>query len=69
MELSRYVHLNPVRVARFGLGKPAAAERRAGLAPAASPEGIAARLAEFRWSSFRAYNRRRESCAAGISGK
>jgi REP element-mobilizing transposase RayT len=57
-QLSRYVHLNPIRVARLGLGKAQQAERRAGLMPAAGEEEIAARraaLREFRWSSYRAY--------------
>jgi len=57
-QLSRYVHLNPVRVARLGLGKAQQAERRVGLTPVARGEAIAARctaLREFRWSSYRAY--------------
>lgn len=57
-ELSRYVHLNPVRVARFGVGKARRAQQRAGLAPAASRQEVAAglrQLREFRWSSYRAY--------------
>jgi len=58
LELSRYVHLNPVRIAALGLGKRARAERRAGLSPAASAPEVAARLQvlrEYRWSSYRAY--------------
>lgn len=58
VELSRYVHLNPVRVARFGLSKRAQAERRAGLAAPEPRAAISARRAElrqFRWSSYRAY--------------
>jgi hypothetical protein len=34
-ELARYVHLNPLRLARLGVGKPAHAASRAGVAPAA----------------------------------
>lgn len=57
-ELSRYVHLNPVRVTRFGLGKAERAGQRAGWAGAASRELIAERreaLRQFQWSSYRAY--------------
>lgn len=57
-ELSRYVHLNPVRVARLGLGKGERALRRAGPTEGASRELIAQRretLRRFRWSSYRAY--------------
>ncbi len=57
-ELSRYLHLNPVRVERFGLGKRAQAESRVGLRAASSREEITARraaLRQFRWSSYRAY--------------
>jgi REP element-mobilizing transposase RayT len=55
-QLSRYVHLNPVRVKRLGLGKVRNAEamdRRPGNA-----EMVARRVAalrEYRWSSYRAY--------------
>ncbi|CAN5589956.1 hypothetical protein BH18VER1_BH18VER1_05810 [soil metagenome] len=57
-ELSRYVHLNPVRVARLDLGKDQRAQLRAGQGKAASRALIGARreeLREFRWSSYRAY--------------
>lgn len=57
-QLSRYVHLNPVRLVRFGLGKRERAEQRAGFSEGATRELIAARrraLREFRWSSYRAY--------------
>jgi putative transposase len=57
-ELSRYVHLNPVRVTQFGLGKTQQSERRVGLAPVRSKREVAERIAalrEFRWSSYRAY--------------
>ena len=58
LELSRYVHLNPVRVARLGLGKDERARLRSGQGKAASRVLIAARceeLRKFRWSSYRAY--------------
>jgi putative transposase len=58
VELSRYVHLNPVRTARFGLSKRAQAERRHGLAAPDRRAVILARrteLRQFRWSSYRAY--------------
>jgi hypothetical protein len=53
-ELARYVHLNPVRLARLGLGKPARAASRAGVTAKPTPELVAERLRtlrEFRWSS------------------
>ncbi|MBA3570454.1 MAG: transposase [Pyrinomonadaceae bacterium] len=58
LELSRYVHLNPVRVARLGLGKGHRAQSRAGQGDAAPRALIAVRreeLRKFRWSSYRAY--------------
>jgi REP-associated tyrosine transposase len=57
-ELSRYVHLNPVRVKGLGLDKRARRGARLGLTPAASEEVVRQRLQvlrEFRWSSYRAY--------------
>src|SRR5438552_9814809 len=58
LALSRYVHLNPVRLGRLGLGKSArATARRVGMAkPEASAdrERIAS-LRAFGWSSYRAY--------------
>ena len=58
LALSRYVHLNPVRVRRLGLSK---AERQAGRGGAAE-EPVRARveqrvkeLRQYRWSSYRAY--------------
>ena len=38
--LSRYVHLNPVRLVRFGLGKKQRAQTRAGLGGAATREEV-----------------------------
>jgi REP-associated tyrosine transposase len=58
LALSRYVHLNPVRIARLGLSKRARAERAAGLSPPSNPEEVRERLAVLRafpWSSYRAY--------------
>ena len=58
LELSRYVHLNPVRIASLGLGKMDRQRMRvgAGAKPAA---GVAkeriGRLREYRWSSYRFY--------------
>jgi putative transposase len=57
-EVSRYVHLNPVRVGALGLGKAARAGAAAGLAEAASPAVVRERirrLRQYRWSSYRAY--------------
>lgn len=58
LALSRYVHLNPVRVKRLGLGKAERQSVRAGLGGAPSEEVIQERLAllrQYRWSSYRAY--------------
>jgi REP-associated tyrosine transposase len=58
LELSRYVHLNPVRIERLGLGKSGRAERRLSLSAASSAQQIAERLRvlrEFGWSSYGAY--------------
>src|SRR5262249_52758573 len=57
-ELGRYLHLNPVRVARLGLDKSARAASRAGVGREPAPELVAERLRtlrEFRWSSYRGY--------------
>lgn len=64
LEVSRYVHLNPVRVERLGLGK--AAQRRERRGEGERPdEKLAAervqRLRHYRWSSYRVY--------AGLSPK
>jgi putative transposase len=58
LELSRYVHLNPVRVGPLGLGK--ADRRKLSVGRASPPEGRAvrerlARLRRYKWSSYRAY--------------
>jgi REP element-mobilizing transposase RayT len=57
-ELSRYVHLNPVRVRVLGLDKVAQRRARAGVN--GKPEATQIRerlerLRQFRWSSYRAY--------------
>jgi len=57
-EVSRYVHLNPVRVGALGLDKPAQARSRAGMLrrPHAALVGERlGRLRHYAWSSYRAY--------------
>jgi REP element-mobilizing transposase RayT len=57
-EVSRYVHLNPVRVRRLGLSKSAQARARHGMCERPDPEQVARRLDRLRryqWSSYRAY--------------
>ncbi|MSR64597.1 MAG: hypothetical protein EXS18_02320 [Verrucomicrobiae bacterium] len=57
-ELSRYIHLNPVRVRRYGLDKGRQREKRAGVGAKAEAKLVAARIEElrgYRWSSYRAY--------------
>ena len=58
VEVSRYLHLNPVRVGRLGLSKTA--QRRAALGMTGKPDAklVAKRLERLRgypWSSYRAY--------------
>jgi putative transposase len=56
--VARYVHLNPVRVARLGLDKQQQAGSRQGIGQAPSPELVGRRLQvlrEWRWSSYPAY--------------
>jgi REP element-mobilizing transposase RayT len=58
LELSRYVHLNPVRVGRLGLGKGQRVAGRTGAASAPDPKQVRERLdrlRRYRWSSYRAY--------------
>jgi putative transposase len=57
-ELSRYLHLNPIRIQRLGMSKTDRPGQRAGLSPA--PDGAQvrerlARLRQYRWSSYRCY--------------
>lgn len=58
-EVSRYIHLNPVRVERLGLGKGMRAAAAAGLMREPPGREMVAerlrRLREYRWSSCRAY--------------
>ena len=58
-EVSRYVHLNPVRLKRFGLDKRAQQLSRAGLVERPpDAQQLAERLERlrgYRWSSYRAY--------------
>ena len=57
LNASAYIHLNPIRTARFGLGKRANKAEAQGLV-APSIEELKSRLRvlrEYRWSSFRAY--------------
>ena len=58
VEVSRYVHLNPVRVRGLGLDKTAQQRSRAGLADEPDPGLVRERLQrlrQYRWSSYRAY--------------
>ncbi len=58
LEVSRYVHLNPIRVRRWGLSKSEQQRRRRGQSPETSAAEIRARIGElrsYRWSSYRAY--------------
>lgn len=58
LELSRYIHLNPVRIEHLGLGKRARRADRLGVR--GKPDAVKVRerialLRRYRWSSFRAY--------------
>jgi putative transposase len=56
--LSRYIHLNPVRVKRFGWDKQVRQQDRLGIGEAPTPELIQKRLDHlraYRWSSYRAF--------------
>jgi len=58
LELSRYIHLNPVRVGRFGLSKSARRGDQAGTGAKPTAEAVKTRMAElrgYRWSSYRSY--------------
>lgn len=57
-EVARYVHLNPVRVARLGLSKPDQQRQRTAAARDPGAGQVADRLRvlrQYRWSSYRAY--------------
>lgn len=56
--MSRYVHLNPVRVRRLGLDKTAQARARAGLTEKPDAQQVRERLERLRrhrWSSCAVY--------------
>ncbi len=58
VEVSRYLHLNPVRVGRLGLSQAAREQARQGLGRAPDPQQVGQRLERLRrygWSSYRAY--------------
>ncbi|MGD0649750.1 MAG: transposase [Verrucomicrobiia bacterium] len=58
VEVSRYVHLNPVRIGRLGLGKAARQRTRVGVGGSVEAKVVAERvqrLRAYRWSSYRAY--------------
>jgi putative transposase len=58
LELSQYVHLNPVRVTALGQGKRERAADRVGLSRPPTAEEVNRRLETlggYRWSSYRAY--------------
>jgi hypothetical protein len=58
LEASRYLHLNPARVAELGLGKLERKQERAGYLPQPTKSEVTDRLKklrEYRWSSYQAY--------------
>ena len=58
LEVSRYIHLNPVRVKGLGLGKAEAKGEGRGVSRAPTAEAVARRLEVlrgYRWSSYPAY--------------
>jgi REP element-mobilizing transposase RayT len=58
LELSRYVHLNPVRTVRLGLDKRARQADRLGVRGRPDAQQVkqrVGRLRNYRWSSYRAY--------------
>ena len=58
LSLSRYVHLNPVRIQELGLSKGDRQSQRMGLSPAVDAAEVRRRvgiLRRYRWSSYRAY--------------
>ena len=55
-ELSRYLHLNPMRTRKYGLEKKARAAARTGLGERTTPEAVHERLralGSYPWSSYR----------------
>ena len=58
LSLSSYLHLNPVRMRTFGLGKAARSQQRRGWSAPPNREQIQRRLTrlrQYRWSSYRSY--------------
>jgi REP element-mobilizing transposase RayT len=58
LSLSRYVHLNPVRIQTLGLSKTDRQVQRVGLSPTPNAAQVRERitlLRRYRWSSYRAY--------------
>ena len=58
VEVSRYVHLNPVRIGRLGLGKASQQRARVGMGGPPDPQVVAERirrLRAYRWSSYQGY--------------
>ena len=58
LELSRYVHLNSVRIGRLGLGKQDRQKMRVGALEKPDPRAVQERIAllrRYRWSSYPAY--------------
>jgi len=58
LELSRYIHLNPVRRERYALDRESRQRNRAGLGREITPQRFAERveaLRQYRWSSYRGY--------------
>jgi putative transposase len=58
LALSRYLHLNPVRIAALGLSKEERRQSRQGIKGPPNPAQLRQRLAvlrQYRWSSYRAY--------------
>ena len=58
LEVSVYIHMNPVATEEMGLGKRVRMAQRRGLAGPPSVDALAKRLKvlrEFRWSSYRGY--------------
>ena len=58
LELSHYVHLNPVRIKGLGQGKRQRAADHAGVSRSPTAEEVKRRLVKlrgYRWSSYRAY--------------
>ncbi len=58
LEVSRYLHLNPIRIGVHGLDKAAQQRSRAGLIDKPRADEVRRRIAtlrQYRWSSYRAY--------------